>query len=415
MHEFAEKTALIAGFGKYLTDLIDTEPTIKAGQPRLSPIQRKPYVKGAEAAMIVADAMNAIQQWKPLAEDERPTLANSNGSVTALSVVSNDSSISHSHAKSDDSTGDFPAASEQPIQQRVPPALPPRRLTEEGTANTPTTPTTAHDEIPPPLPPKTSHVSPSLVNSTGDLKTKNEVGIDSAAYEAPPPAYEEKAGKASTAAAAQRGTIHSSISDHKNLPVPPPHIPAHQGQHHTAHLSMSYDPPHSPEPSSAAAAVTTSSPLSTHSQTVFESPLLHQQQSSSTSFHDPTKASTSVNSQQQFQIDYHHLYHRQYQQQQQQQQQQQYPYYRPYSEFQQQVHHHQQQQQQQQQRPRIDAGGFRIPPTSSSTFMSAEEEKERLAHYYRQQQQQPSSFASHTLNNNQSSSKSSHYEQKTQE
>ncbi|OBZ80274.1 Sphingolipid long chain base-responsive protein PIL1, partial [Choanephora cucurbitarum] len=50
MNEYAQKTALIAGFGRYLTDLIEIEPTPP------SQINRNPYEKGPEAAIIFADA-----------------------------------------------------------------------------------------------------------------------------------------------------------------------------------------------------------------------------------------------------------------------------------------------------------------------------------------------------------------------
>ncbi|KAI8978059.1 Eisosome component PIL1-domain-containing protein [Pilobolus umbonatus] len=71
MSEYAEKTALIAGFGKYLTDLINIEPT----PPNQT--KRRPYDKGEEAAMILADATKAVDEWRPIAADERATLANS--------------------------------------------------------------------------------------------------------------------------------------------------------------------------------------------------------------------------------------------------------------------------------------------------------------------------------------------------
>lgn len=64
MSEYAEKIALIAGFGRYLTDLIDIEPTETP--------TRRPYEKASEATTIVNDAMQAVEEWKP--KDERPTL-----------------------------------------------------------------------------------------------------------------------------------------------------------------------------------------------------------------------------------------------------------------------------------------------------------------------------------------------------
>lgn len=64
MSEYAEKTALIAGFGRYLADLIDIEPTETP--------KRRPYEKATEATTILNDAIQAVEQWNP--KDERPTL-----------------------------------------------------------------------------------------------------------------------------------------------------------------------------------------------------------------------------------------------------------------------------------------------------------------------------------------------------
>ncbi|KAI8068292.1 Eisosome component PIL1/LSP1, partial [Gongronella butleri] len=69
MTEYAEKTSMIAGFGKYIVDLLDIRPTPAAEA------NRRPYEKGPEAALILADAIQAVDDWHPRASDERPTLA----------------------------------------------------------------------------------------------------------------------------------------------------------------------------------------------------------------------------------------------------------------------------------------------------------------------------------------------------
>lgn len=145
MNEYAEKTALIAGFGKYLTDLIQIEPTPATQQ------HRSPYDKGPEAAVIFADAMNALENWKPMAEDERPTLAND--------------------------TEFIGKGKEAEDNRASPPELPPRRLTMESELDQPT-----------------GYTADEVSQVTGDLKTthENEIDLDKIdLYDAPPPAYDD--------------------------------------------------------------------------------------------------------------------------------------------------------------------------------------------------------------------------------
>lgn len=54
MQEYAEKSALLASFGKYLVDLLD-----------IAPGPRPPYDKHREADMIVTDCMLAVDGWHP--------------------------------------------------------------------------------------------------------------------------------------------------------------------------------------------------------------------------------------------------------------------------------------------------------------------------------------------------------------
>ncbi|PHZ16182.1 uncharacterized protein RHIMIDRAFT_197328, partial [Rhizopus microsporus ATCC 52813] len=49
MYAFAEKTAIVAGFAKYLVDLIE--------------IDQSKYDQGPQAAVIIADALNALENW----------------------------------------------------------------------------------------------------------------------------------------------------------------------------------------------------------------------------------------------------------------------------------------------------------------------------------------------------------------
>ncbi|KAI8329075.1 Eisosome component PIL1-domain-containing protein [Chlamydoabsidia padenii] len=69
MVEYADKLKMIAGFGKYIVDLLDVEPTQEPA--------RKPYTSETQASLILNDCLLALDQWVPDQEDERPTfLAN---------------------------------------------------------------------------------------------------------------------------------------------------------------------------------------------------------------------------------------------------------------------------------------------------------------------------------------------------
>ncbi|OZJ03005.1 hypothetical protein BZG36_04675, partial [Bifiguratus adelaidae] len=66
-YEYAEKMSILAGFGKYLVDTIDVTPT--QGQ------QRRPYQSEHQTDQIVRDAFTAVDGWKPVQGDHRPTMA----------------------------------------------------------------------------------------------------------------------------------------------------------------------------------------------------------------------------------------------------------------------------------------------------------------------------------------------------
>ncbi|CAO3593341.1 unnamed protein product [Absidia cylindrospora] len=102
MTEYAEKMKMVAGFGKYIVDLLDVEPTASVGTTTTtdqqqqhdepithnndtSPPTRKPYTSESQANLILNDCLLAIDQWEPSEEDERPTLANQ-----AIHEASND-------------------------------------------------------------------------------------------------------------------------------------------------------------------------------------------------------------------------------------------------------------------------------------------------------------------------------------
>lgn len=350
LSEYAEKTALIAGFGKYLTDLIEIEPT--------PPTQthRSPYKNGPQAAIIFADAVNALDNWKPVAEDERPTLANIAEDKKGKSPVSPISPTTNATSSS-----------------KVPPELPPRRSTQENIPTSPDGPSQP-----------SGYTTNEITSVTGDLKTNTETEIDLDKidlYDAPPPAYD--------------GPPPASSPLNSDAYLPP-----HQQQYlndNNNYTSQSFNSPYqahanlppqhqqlySPHPSHINL---TDSPVPMHQQQHFSSP--HQQNAWSnpqyqyhqdSSFYDPSNMMYS-------QVNYQQLYR-------QVSQRQQHHAHRPYAEFQQQFNQDPHNNAGQQQRQRVDAGGFRIPTvnTRSDTaggVSSAEDEKERLAQHYNQQEEQ---------------------------
>ncbi|RUS34715.1 Eisosome component PIL1-domain-containing protein, partial [Jimgerdemannia flammicorona] len=67
LFEVAEKTAILAGFGRYIIDEIDVTPTVMGGK-------RPEYKGGRQTAQVLADALEAVNGWHAPELDERPTL-----------------------------------------------------------------------------------------------------------------------------------------------------------------------------------------------------------------------------------------------------------------------------------------------------------------------------------------------------
>lgn len=143
MHEMAEKQAIIAGFGKYIVDLLDIEPT-PPGQPH-----RRPYNKGLEAAQILADALAALEAWQPAEGIERPTLLQADDNSQSSLAHDSDDESSSSKGK------EHPALPARPQQRSSP----------------------DHND--------------AVQTTTGDLKTTEDVQLDLGQLDlyGPPPAY----------------------------------------------------------------------------------------------------------------------------------------------------------------------------------------------------------------------------------
>jgi hypothetical protein len=140
--EYAEKLAMVAGFGKYLVDQISIEPT-PHGQPR------KPYAGRDQTSTIIEDAFAAIDAWRPSEQDERPTveIPDRHSSID----VKRPASFSQ-HSSGDDN--DSNSFVESPAMETHPPPLPARPK------RAPSRPS------PPPLPPHPNDMPPAYHEST---------------------------------------------------------------------------------------------------------------------------------------------------------------------------------------------------------------------------------------------------------
>ncbi|CAO3589172.1 unnamed protein product [Absidia cylindrospora] len=444
MNEYAEKMAMIAGFGKYVVDLLDIAPT-----PATEPT-RRPYDKGKEAAMIFADAINAVENWQPQAGDERPTIA-TNTSKFQGTTVTDDQPTDESTEMNDNSKTTDGEKGKQAMGTTA------QSHDEQETAPIPAdTPTSAGSITPPRLPPRsplpshestTSPTTPSaytadaIASVTSDHKPPPPAATDAAAqrqeteddldqldlYDAPPPTYDETTSLANQKQQDENATPRNSdeptavVQDAKqpipDIQEPPtPSLPPAPAFSHARPITHE-DKEQVVGDNERSSTMASATPSSIQYQ---QSPLpIHQSSSpqSQYSYHPPhhhssTMASTihSHNTSMNWNVappgiysgvepNYHQG---QYQQLYEQltERQQHGPTQRPYSEFQQQY-----------MRPaHQDAGGFRIPDLSSSSstpppsaeqqqqqqqsspspavHLSADEEKRRLAERYAMEETQ---------------------------
>ncbi|KAJ8655079.1 hypothetical protein O0I10_009286 [Lichtheimia ornata] len=403
MHEMAEKQAIIAGFGKYIVDLVDIEPT-PAGEEH-----RRPYDKGQQAAQILADALMALETWEPAEGLERPTLAE------GLATTGDESSISlppHGEDEGGASSSSSAAAA-----------------AAGGLATT----TAASSSSPAPeLPPRennskaaeaASERAAAIGATTGDLKTGDEKDIDYDQLDlyGPPPAY----------TATEEDVPYSPMNSDEPPVIDPTIANKHPLAHDRPHTPVTLTDNASPAPEQQQPEDETPSAPVMETRPSQDKYLDESEEENAQQLQPPSRASS---------VPQHVLglaysqspqpVHQELQQQQQQpsgygspQQQQpsmsqpagpwRYPtgsmysqastapnyYQHNYSQLYRQVSRHQRQappqipyaqfQQQYQQRQRVDAGGFRIPPppqptstSSSSRYPTADEEKQSLAQRY---------------------------------
>ncbi|KAI7847643.1 Eisosome component PIL1-domain-containing protein [Circinella umbellata] len=416
MHEMAEKLSIIAGFGKYIVDLIDIEPT-PHGQAN-----RKTYDKGSEAAQILADALVALDGWQPGEGEERPTLAANNpgGADDASTIMGDDfddditkgkgraggmaTSTTLENVESSDSANSD--------NKKLPaPALPPRPLDKEAEAAAEAAGNNNNNN-------NMSHIA----HTTGDVKTNdeptNELNLENLDLYGPPPAY----------SATQDDGLHSPRNSYEpvqlsDAPVPET-IPAQPSTSITQSQAQPSAPPmemrtsqdkyldeseqeqqqqqqqpyggNSPANPVHQRLLSASSQLGGFSQSpqpMHQEQVLQQQQqygyqqqypAQSPWLHPGSMSSTWSQSTAQPADFYHTNYNQLYRQISRTQRHA--PAQIPYSQFQQQYNNQRQQ--------RVDAGGFRIPssqqpilnttPSSHQRYSTADEEKQALSERYNQ-------------------------------
>ncbi|ORX59006.1 hypothetical protein DM01DRAFT_1333599 [Hesseltinella vesiculosa] len=251
MTEYAEKTALVAGFGKYIVDLLDIRPTPATDDAR------RPYDKGQDAALILADAIQAVDAWQPQAGEERPTLADF---LTAHNMSSS-SLLSHVQEEEPTSSAAAAAATSDDAHDAT--------TTEEDVASVvikdqdddakqgenPKGKGKADDDTEPPrLPPRSPVPTPAtpagysaeeVAAQTSDHKDPNEPmpvqhgDEDLDLYDGPPPpTYEDSQQQATLPAAdpapSSPRNSHTPISANDTKPVmedvPAPSAPAEEEQ-----------------------------------------------------------------------------------------------------------------------------------------------------------------------------------------
>ncbi|KAI9283995.1 Eisosome component PIL1-domain-containing protein [Umbelopsis sp. AD052] len=233
MAEYAEKTALLAGFGKYIVDLVDIEPTAPGEN-------RKPYSNGQQSAIILADALNAVNDWKPSHQDFRCTLAEGEGQVREDEIPQKESALHNdkSNDLAEASTSQIaapPVAAEETVspitetnsvaEQNIAPAapqipdLPPRPVPEIPTANSQvearnSTEPLSHDE---------ASVNPDIIMQS-PVPVKNDLSQTSTgSHTILQDSNKEEI--ADTTAAVPGESMHSPWQDHMAVPQssPRPH------------------------------------------------------------------------------------------------------------------------------------------------------------------------------------------------
>ncbi|KAG0171639.1 hypothetical protein DFQ28_000656 [Apophysomyces sp. BC1034] len=334
LDEFAQKMAIIAGFGKYIVDLVDVKPT-PAGQQH-----RQPYTKGPEAATILADALVALDGWKPVEGDERTTLAahtfadkftfyEDAAPLTEEDIKQYSEGKGKGKVADRASKGDLKTSAEAPP---LPPRLASQHSLDEGHGSS----------VDPNAPP------PAYID------TRHEPGLSSA-----PPSSLLDQPTPSLPPRSEQPNILASAPPIKENVAEPPH--QYEDKHAVEEEAIDrFQSPYQAHASASASHTLTNAPRPSHQQLPGMQP--------------PSQSpylSSSWN-QSWHQSAYHQLYR------QMTQRQRHAPPQRPYAEFQQQFAHFHQDPP----RPHIDAGGFRIPTSQVSSELSAEDEKRVLAEHY---------------------------------
>ncbi|KAI9300715.1 Eisosome component PIL1-domain-containing protein, partial [Cunninghamella echinulata] len=232
MNEYAEKTAMIAGFGKYIVDLLDIAPT-----PATEPT-RRPYEKGQEAAMIYADAMNAINTWEPREGDERPTIAANTNPLQHHASLLGDQLVSDEQATTSTSSSSSNVNNEQ-LEEEDDEKEVDIKGKGKGKESVSITTTLADQQqnneeeeeqeqeqkVPPQLPPRSPQPTPiaptgystdAVASVTSDHKANlhesEELLEQLDLYDAPPPAYEASQQENNTGGTSPRNSDEKMVA-----------------------------------------------------------------------------------------------------------------------------------------------------------------------------------------------------------
>ncbi|KAF7725062.1 hypothetical protein EC973_000469 [Apophysomyces ossiformis] len=357
LDEFAQKMAMLAGFGKYLVDLLDVKPT-----PHDQP-HRRPYTKGPEAAIILADALTAVDGWKPADGDERTTLAayafGDRFTFYDDAPQLTEDDIKHHHKQQGMKNGD-PHVSDS--------------VKETGTS-----PSSAQAVVPPlPLPSASAHASDDKQHLSQD---KEDL------YGAPPPAYPASDIKRAAPPLPLRPkavptvSLASTIETDGLQSSEPPH--EYEEKYAVAEeedVAGRFQTPYQADTNAAGSHSLPNAPRPPHQTLSGMAPSVPKMSPPC----QPGLSWQQVWKQASYPMLYRQMSQRQHHATPQ----------RSYAEFQRQYAHFYSDVS----RPRVGAGGFRIPTGADAGALTAEEEKKRLAQHYAAEEEEAQNRSYNTSN-----------------
>ncbi|RUS13349.1 Eisosome component PIL1-domain-containing protein, partial [Endogone sp. FLAS-F59071] len=228
LFEVSEKTAILAGFGRYIVDQIDVTPSTP-GEPRT------PYTGGEQTAQVLQDALEAVDGWHAPELDERPTLTqkvgaeafytheNNSGENVALSRHPSTrmaqlvqlSAADHATSENDVDV-DVAFAPAKPSRSRPHPQVSLAR-TSSPPPPTPPRPQVSLDSTssaPPPTPPRSQVSLDSTSSAPPPAPPRSQVSLDSTSSAPPPTPPRPQVSLDSTSSAPSRSeTLQSTRAE----------------------------------------------------------------------------------------------------------------------------------------------------------------------------------------------------------